>query len=160
MKAEEISKIWDNNGKVIGLIKDDNLDKLHETHQNLFEKAMDSDIPKKEIEAEDIPLDIIYEDDDIIVLNKQPNIIVHPARGNTHGTLVNALLAHCRDLSGIGGVVRPGIVHRLDKDTSGLLIVAKHDGAHVKLSSDLSERNLRPVRRRDEDRPQRLDVAS
>ena len=88
--------------------------------------------------AENIPLDIVYEDNDIIVINKQKGMVVHPAPGNYTGTLVNALLYHCRDsLSGIGGVMRPGIVHRIDKDTSGLLVVAKNDDAHAKLSEEL-----------------------
>ena len=95
------------------------------------------------VEAEEIPLDIVYEDGDILVVNKPAGMVVHPAAGVRTGTLVNALLAHCRDLSGIGGVQRPGIVHRLDKDTSGLLIVAKHDGAHVKLSEDLAARKIK-----------------
>ncbi len=85
--------------------------------------------------AEDIPLDIVYEDDDIIVVNKPSGMVVHPAAGNTEGTLVNALLAHCgTGLSGIGGVIRPGIVHRIDKDTSGLLVVAKNDASHTALA--------------------------
>ena len=88
--------------------------------------------------AEDIPLDIIYEDSDIIVINKPSGMVVHPAPGNYSGTLVNALLYHCKDsLSGIGGVMRPGIVHRIDKDTSGLLVVAKNDEAHKALSAQL-----------------------
>ncbi len=94
----------------------------------------------KEPEAlpEDIPLDIVYEDDYIIVINKPKGMVVHPAPGNYSGTLVNALLYHCRDsLSGIGGVMRPGIVHRIDKDTSGLLVVAKNDEAHAALSAEL-----------------------
>ncbi len=94
----------------------------------------------KEPEAlpEDIPLDIVYEDDYIIVINKPKGMVVHPAPGNYSGTLVNALLYHCRDsLSGIGGVMRPGIVHRIDKDTSGLLVVAKCDEAHTALSEEL-----------------------
>ncbi|MBE6532106.1 MAG: RluA family pseudouridine synthase [Ruminococcaceae bacterium] len=88
--------------------------------------------------AENIPLDVVYEDDYIIVINKPKGMVVHPAPGNYSGTLVNALLYHCRDsLSGIGGVMRPGIVHRIDKDTSGLLVVAKNDEAHASLSDDL-----------------------
>ena len=84
-----------------------------------------------EAQPEDIPLDVVYEDGDIIVINKPVGMVVHPAAGNEQGTLVNALLHHCGDsLSGIGGVVRPGIVHRIDKDTSGLLVVAKNDDAH------------------------------
>lgn len=96
----------------------------------------------REAEAlpENIPLDIVYEDDFIIVINKPKGMVVHPAPGNYNGTLVNALLYHCRDsLSGIGGVMRPGIVHRIDKDTSGLLVVAKCDEAHNALSADLKE---------------------
>ena len=95
--------------------------------------------PKEyEAVAEDIPLDVVFEDDDIIVINKPSGMVVHPAPGNYTGTLVNALLYHCRDsLSGIGGVLRPGIVHRIDKDTSGLLVVAKCDGAHASLSEEL-----------------------
>ena len=94
----------------------------------------------KEAEAlpENIPLDVVYEDDCIIVINKPKGMVVHPAPGNYSGTLVNALLYHCRDsLSGIGGVMRPGIVHRIDKDTSGLLVVAKNDEAHAALSEEL-----------------------
>ena len=100
------------------------------------------EIPEAEeykAEPENIPLDIVYEDDDIIVINKPSGMVVHPAPGNYTGTLVNALLYHCRDsLSGIGGVMRPGIVHRIDKDTSGLLVVAKNDFAHKALSEELS----------------------
>jgi len=89
-----------------------------------------------------IPLDIVYEDDDIIVINKPQGMVVHPAAGARAGTLVNALLAHTRGLSGIGGKERPGIVHRLDKDTSGLLVVAKHDRAHISLARQLQAREV------------------
>ena len=91
-----------------------------------------------EAKPEDIPLDIRYEDSDLLVVNKPKGMVVHPAAGNFDGTLVNALLYHCKgSLSGIGGVVRPGIVHRIDKDTSGLLIVAKNDMAHVSLAEQI-----------------------
>lgn len=91
-----------------------------------------------EAEAEDIPLDVVFEDEDIIVVNKPTGMVVHPAAGNESGTLVNALLHHCAgSLSGIGGVVRPGIVHRIDKDTSGLLVAAKNDAAHNSLAEQL-----------------------
>ena len=91
-----------------------------------------------EAQPEDIPIDVVYEDDDIIVINKPSGMVVHPAPGNYSGTLVNALLFHCQgSLSGIGGVMRPGIVHRIDKDTSGLLVVAKNDFAHAALSEEL-----------------------
>ena len=89
-------------------------------------------------EAENIPLDIVYEDNDLLVVNKAKGMVVHPAAGNYNGTLVNALLYHCKDsLSGINGVIRPGIVHRIDKDTSGLLIVAKNDMAHLSLAEQI-----------------------
>lgn len=94
-------------------------------------------------QPENIPLDILFEDDHLLVINKQVGLVVHPGAGNPDGTLVNALLHHCGDsLSGIGGVKRPGIVHRLDKDTSGLLVVAKHDKAHQFLSDQLADRSL------------------
>lgn len=93
--------------------------------------------------AENIPLDIVYEDDDLLVINKPAGLVVHPAAGHAQGTLVNALLYHCGDtLSGIGGVRRPGIVHRLDKETSGLMLVAKNDAAHRGLSAQLADRSL------------------
>ncbi len=91
--------------------------------------------PLEKALPEDIPLDVVYEDSDLIVINKPKGLVVHPAPGAETGTLVNALLAHCgSSLSGIGGALRPGIVHRLDKDTSGLLVVAKNDAAHQSLS--------------------------
>ncbi len=97
-----------------------------------------------EPEAENIPLNIVYEDSDLLVINKHAGLVVHPGAGNHTGTLVNALLFHCGtgDLSGIGGVMRPGIVHRLDKDTTGLMVVAKHDKAHHGLSEQLADRSL------------------
>jgi len=91
---------------------------------------------------ENIPLEIIYEDSDLIVINKPAGMVVHPAAGNYSGTLVNALLYHCTDLSGIGGEIRPGIVHRLDKDTSGLIVAAKNDRSHLALSKQLKSRTL------------------
>ena len=94
-------------------------------------------------QAEDIPLDVAYEDADVIVINKPKGLVVHPAAGHWEGTLVNALLHHCKDsLSGVGGALRPGIVHRIDKDTSGLLIVAKNDFAHQKLAAQLQDHTL------------------
>ena len=101
------------------------------------------DIPEPEpIEAvpENIPLDIIYEDDDVVVLNKARGMVVHPAPGNYTGTLVNALLYHCSNLSGINSAIRPGIVHRLDKETSGIMIVAKNDAAHISLSQQIQSK--------------------
>ena len=102
------------------------------------------DLPEPEsldLIPENIPLDILYEDEDVIVVNKPQGMVVHPANGNTNGTLVNALLYHCGDnLSAINGVVRPGIVHRIDKDTAGLLVVAKNNDAHNALAEQLKER--------------------
>lgn len=98
------------------------------------------EVKELELVAEDIPLDIIYEDDDVIVINKPQGMVVHPSAGHPDGTLVNALLHHCKDLSAINDVIRPGIVHRIDKDTSGLLMVAKNDQAHLFLSDQLKER--------------------
>ncbi len=101
------------------------------------------ELREPEILPEDIPLDILYEDDDLLVVNKPKGMVVHPAPGHPSGTLVNALLYHCGDtLSGIGGVSRPGIVHRLDMDTSGLMLCAKNDRAHRLLSAQLSDRSL------------------
>ena len=97
-----------------------------------------------ELKAQDIPVEIIYEDRDIIVVNKPKGMVVHPANGNPDGTLVNAIMAICKDsLSGIGGEIRPGIVHRLDKDTSGILIVAKNDKAHINLSQQIKEHKVK-----------------
>ena len=97
-----------------------------------------------ELKAQDIPVEIIYEDRDIIVVNKPKGMVVHPANGNPDGTLVNAIMAICKDsLSGIGGEIRPGIVHRLDKDTSGILIVAKNDKAHINLSEQIKEHKVK-----------------
>ncbi|MGN0702039.1 MAG: RluA family pseudouridine synthase [Lentihominibacter sp.] len=98
---------------------------------------------KLEVTPENIPLDIVYEDEDVLVVNKPAGMVVHPAPGNHSGTLVNALMYHCGDkLSSINGVIRPGIVHRIDKDTSGLLMVAKNDKAHSSLSQQLSEHSI------------------
>lgn len=114
-------------------------------------KAKSGDIVKVTIpvpvllnaEPQDIPLDIVYEDDDLLVVNKPKGMVVHPAPGNLDGTLVNALMFHCGDsLSGINGVIRPGIVHRIDKDTSGLLIVAKNDFAHLNLAEQIKEHSF------------------
>ena len=105
------------------------------------------EIPKPkqiELKAQDIPIEIVYEDSDIIVVNKPKGMVVHPANGNPDGTLVNAIMAICKDsLSGIGGEIRPGIVHRIDKDTSGLLIVAKNDNAHVKMSEQIKNHEVK-----------------
>ena len=100
-------------------------------------------LKKIELKAQDIPVEILYEDNDIIVVNKPKGMVVHPANGNLDGTLVNAVMAICKDsLSGIGGEIRPGIVHRLDKDTSGVIIVAKNDKAHINLSEQIKNHQV------------------
>ncbi len=99
-----------------------------------------------EAQPENIPIDIVYEDSDIVVVNKPEGMVVHPAPGNYNGTLVNALLYHCREqLSGIGGVIRPGIVHRIDKDTGGLLVVAKNDVAHMFLAEEIKHHRVERI---------------
>ncbi len=109
------------------------------------EIEVEEEIPEDiSLKAQDIPLDIVYEDNDIIVINKQKGIVVHPANGNPDGTVVNAIMNICKDsLSGIGGEIRPGIVHRLDKDTSGLLIIAKNDKAHINMSDQIKDRKVK-----------------
>lgn len=98
------------------------------------------------LKEQEIPIDIIYEDDDIIVVNKEKGMVVHPGNGNPDGTLVNAILHHCKgSLSGIGGEIRPGIVHRIDKDTSGLLIVAKNDKAHISMAEEIKKHEVTKI---------------
>ena len=98
-----------------------------------------------EAQPQDIPISVLYEDRDVIVIDKESGMVVHPAAGNPDGTLVNAVLFHCGDLSGIGGVERPGIVHRLDKDTSGCIVVAKNDNAHLSLTTQFAERDTSKI---------------
>ena len=101
------------------------------------------ELKEPDILAEDIPLDILYEDSDLLVINKPRGMVVHPSNGHYEGgTLVNALIYHCKDLSSINGVIRPGIVHRIDKDTSGLLVVAKNDRAHIFLQDQLKDKTM------------------
>ena len=110
--------------------------------------VIDMAVPElKTLEAvpEDLDIDIVYEDPDVIVVNKPQGMVVHPAPGNPDGTLVNGILYHCRDLSGINGVVRPGIVHRIDKDTSGLLVICKNDAAHNALAKQFAEHSITRV---------------
>ena len=98
------------------------------------------EVEEVEYVPEDIPLEIVYQDEDVAVVNKPQGMVVHPSAGHTSGTLVNALMYHIKDLSGINGVLRPGIVHRIDKDTSGLLMIAKNDQAHVALADELKDK--------------------
>lgn len=107
---------------------------------------VDEPVPEElDVIAEDLNLDIIYEDKDVLVVNKPRGMVVHPAPGHSKGTVVNGLMHHCKDLSGINGVLRPGIVHRTDKDTSGLLMVAKNDQAHVSLVDQLVAKSVTRV---------------
>lgn len=108
---------------------------------DLVEVVIPDPVPL-EVEAEDIELNVVYEDEDLIVINKPQGMVVHPAHGNYTGTIVNALLSHCDNLSGINGVMRPGIVHRIDKDTSGIIVIAKNNEAHVSLSEQLKEHSI------------------
>ena len=107
--------------------------------------TLEEEIPEEiELKPQEMPLDIIYEDDDMLVINKEKGIVVHPGNGNPDGTLANAVMAKCKGfLSGIGGKIRPGIVHRIDKDTSGLIIVAKNDTAHINLSKQIQDREVK-----------------
>lgn len=118
----------------------------YKVHENDEIEINEPEAKEVSIEAQDIPVDVIYEDSDIIVVNKPKGLVVHPANGNWDGTLVNAIMAICKDsLSGIGGEIRPGIVHRLDKDTSGLLIVAKNDEAHINMSNQIKDRQVKKI---------------
>lgn len=107
--------------------------------------TLEEEIPEEiELKPQEMPLDIIYEDDDMLIINKEKGIVVHPGNGNPDGTLANAVMAKCKgSLSGIGGKIRPGIVHRIDKDTSGLIIVAKNDTAHINLSKQIQDRKVK-----------------
>ena len=126
-----------------------NGEKIRKNYKLRLGDIVEAELPPPEnidIVPEDIPLDIMYEDDDLIVINKPQNMVVHPAPGHYTGTLVNALMFHCGDnLSGINGVLRPGIVHRIDKDTSGVLVIAKSDLAHKGLSEQLAEHSMKRV---------------
>lgn len=125
------------------VVNDKEISKNYKLRTGDIVKISVPDPVEYEAKAENIPLDIVYEDDDLLVVNKPKGMVVHPAAGNYEGTLVNALLYHCRDnLSGINGVLRPGIVHRIDKDTSGLLLVAKNDKAHNSLAAQIKEHSL------------------
>lgn len=115
----------------------------YKIQENDIITVIPEEIREVELKAQDIPLEILYEDNDILVVNKPKGMVVHPANGNPDGTLVNAVMALCKDsLSGIGGELRPGIVHRLDKDTSGAIIIAKNDKAHIKLSEMLKNHEI------------------
>jgi len=134
------------NGKI--LVNGTNVKVSYKVCENDKISIQPEEIKESTLEAEDIPLDIIFEDSDILVVNKQKGLVVHPGNGNPNGTLVNAVMAHCKDsLSGIGGEIRPGIVHRIDKDTSGLLIIAKNDVAHLNISEQIKNHEVKKTYR-------------
>lgn len=144
LQADEWSR-----SQVQAWIKEGRVSANSEVVKSNYKVATDDEItlrvpPPRElaIQPEAIPLTIVHEDSDVVVVNKPRGLVVHPAPGHYTGTLVNALLAHCKDLSGINGVLRPGIVHRIDKDTSGLLVIAKNDVAHVGLAEQLREHTV------------------
>ncbi|SDJ73768.1 RluA family pseudouridine synthase [Sediminibacillus albus] len=135
--------------QVQGWIKDDlvfvNGETIKSNHKCQAGEKISWEVPDPEdlqVEPENIPIQIVYEDSSLLVVNKPKGMVVHPSAGHYSGTLVNALLYHCDDLSGINGVIRPGIVHRIDKDTSGLLVVAKNDQAHVSLADQLKDKTI------------------
>lgn len=135
-----IQKLIDNENVVI-----DNKSKTKSGNKLKGKEMIVVKIPEDEVLEvlpEDIPIDIVYEDNDMVIINKDPGVIVHPAQGYYNGTLVNAILYHIKDLSSINGVIRPGIVHRLDKDTSGLIVIAKNDIAHVKLTDMFKDKTI------------------
>lgn len=142
LSRSHIQKIIEDGGALVNGAPEKSRFKLREGDKVTFTLL---DPVNVDILPEDIPLDILYEDHDVIVVNKARGMVVHPAAGVSGGTLVNALLHHCSDLSGINGAVRPGIVHRLDKDTSGVMIVAKNDTAHVDLAEQIRVKSAHRV---------------
>ncbi|MGM9935393.1 RluA family pseudouridine synthase [uncultured Clostridium sp.] len=147
-----LSQIFEDKSRsfIQGLIEKENVKVNNKIPKSNYKLKRNDEIeiimPEPEIlsvEPEDIPIDIIYEDEDVIVVNKPQGMVVHPAPGNYRGTLVNALLYHCKDLSSINGIIRPGIVHRIDKDTSGVLVIAKNDESHNKLSEQLKDHSMK-----------------
>lgn len=139
LSRSQIRRLIDSGHVLVGMqpVKASHRLKAGESVSAEMPAATSYDVP-----PQDIPLSVIYEDESILVIDKPAGMVVHPAAGHDRGTLVNAVLFHCRDLSGIGGVLRPGIVHRLDKDTSGLLIVAKSDRAHQALTDQFKSRGV------------------
>jgi 23S rRNA pseudouridine1911/1915/1917 synthase len=169
MSNNEINILEDQAGERLDKIMSDELDELSRTMVQKLVKDGDIKVNEKQVKPnyrlqagdviqwalpvteepdilpEDIPLNVVYEDSDLIVVNKPRGMVVHPAPGHYTGTLVNALLYHCKDLSGINGVMRPGIVHRIDKDTSGLLMAAKNDKTHQSLADQLKAKSSHRV---------------
>ena len=130
------------NGKI--KVNEKEIKVSYKVQENDFIKIEEEEIKDTDLIPENIPLDVIYEDNDILVVNKEKGMVVHPGNGNPNGTLVNAVLSRCKEsLSGIGGQYRPGIVHRIDKDTSGLLIIAKNDKAHLNVSEQIKNHEVK-----------------
>lgn len=147
-----LKEIFDDSSRTFlqGLIEAGNVTVNEKSSKSNYKVRLDDlievNIPEPvrlEITPEEMDLDIVYEDEDVLVVNKPAGLVVHPAHGHYNDTLVNGLLAHCHDLSGINGVLRPGIVHRIDKDTSGLLMIAKNDEAHRSLAAQLKEHSVK-----------------
>ena len=135
---------WIENENII--VNNKKIKASYKVQEDDFIKIEEEEPQEVSLEAQEIPLDILYEDNDIIVVNKPKGMVVHPANGNVDGTLVNAIMDICKDsLSGIGGEIRPGIVHRLDKDTSGVIVVAKNDKAHIALSEQIKNHEVEKV---------------
>lgn len=137
------AQLWIKDGHV--LVNDDQVKANYKVRQNDVVTVCEPEPVELDVVAEDLQLEIIYEDEDVLVVNKPKGMVVHPSPGHTTGTLVNGLMYHCKDLSGINGVLRPGIVHRIDKDTTGLLMVAKNDVAHVALVNQLVDKTVTRV---------------
>lgn len=143
MSRVAVQRLIEQNKILVNNIKQKTSYKVQKNDEITIEKE---ELKETKLIAQDIPIEVVYEDNDIIVVNKPKGLVVHPANGNPDGTLVNAIMSICKgSLSGIGGEIRPGIVHRLDKDTSGLLIVAKNDQAHIKMSEQIKNREVKKI---------------
>lgn len=137
-KTRSAVQLWIKEGYV--LVNDEPVKTNYKVHNGDEIKITEPELQELDVVAQNIPLEIVYQDEDVVVINKPQGMVVHPSAGHPDGTLVNALLYHIKDLSGINGKIRPGIVHRIDKDTSGLLMVAKNDVAHEKLAAQLKDK--------------------
>lgn len=137
-KTRSAIQLWIKDGYV--LVNDEAVKTNYKVQSGDEIKITEPELQELDVVAENIPLEIVYQDSDVVVINKPQGMVVHPSAGHPNGTLVNALLYHIHDLSGINGKIRPGIVHRIDKDTSGLLMVAKNDLAHEKLAAQLKDK--------------------
>ena len=139
--SRETAKRWIDKGNI--LVNSKNTKPSYKVQEGDIIEIQEEEVKEISLKAQQIPLEVLYQDDDIIIVNKPKGMVVHPANGNYDGTLVNAIMAICKDsLSGIGGEIRPGIVHRLDKDTSGCIIIAKNDKSHIELSNMLKNHEI------------------